>query len=306
MPIENKPQAILFATDQNQSILAQVSSIDIKQVAYCAYGYRPMNEPPSTHLGFNGELREYEPGWYILGNGYRAYNPVLRRFHSPDRSSPFDRGGLNPYAYCVGDPINYRDPTGHLAIFSLGGALLGRLATPTGALTATSIISGIAALAVMKKDPAVGTALLVISAASGLGAGYVSFGGRSSTHLTDSRKKIAFNSDTMSFVHPEKASPYGSLFKSHPEVSAPITAHSPPTALPRKTQNKLTGTAPKERKDYWPGATRERERIRALQQEQEIRALEAEHARITTLENARIRRHTGRPILRRQNGNMRT
>jgi RHS repeat-associated protein len=59
-------------------------------------------------------LRETNIGWYLLGNGYRAYNPRLMRFHSPDSWSPFGGGGLNAYMYCVGDPINRVDPTGHV------------------------------------------------------------------------------------------------------------------------------------------------------------------------------------------------
>lgn len=53
-------------------------------------------------------------GGYLLGNGYRTYNPALMRFNSPDSLSPFEAGGLNPYSYCSGDPINNIDPSGHM------------------------------------------------------------------------------------------------------------------------------------------------------------------------------------------------
>lgn len=64
-------------------------------------------------LGFNGELHEAATTWQLLGNGYRAYNPVLMRFHSTDSESPWDSGGMNSYAYCLDEPINRTDPSGH-------------------------------------------------------------------------------------------------------------------------------------------------------------------------------------------------
>lgn len=48
----------------------------------------------------------------MLGNGHRVYNPLLRRFHSADSLSPFDRGGLNAYAYVLNNPVNLIDPDG--------------------------------------------------------------------------------------------------------------------------------------------------------------------------------------------------
>ena len=70
--------------------------------------------PPKASLGFNGELFESWTGHCLLGNGYRAYSPVLMIFIQPDSWSPFGAGGLNAYAYCKGDPVNAADPTGHM------------------------------------------------------------------------------------------------------------------------------------------------------------------------------------------------
>jgi RHS repeat-associated protein len=77
-------------------------------------------------IGFNGVVHEAGTRWQLLGNGRRVYNPMLMRFHSPDRLSPFGEGGCNAYAYCLGDPVNHRDPNGTFAIpLLLGLATIG-------------------------------------------------------------------------------------------------------------------------------------------------------------------------------------
>ncbi|MFF7066199.1 RHS repeat-associated core domain-containing protein [Pseudomonas sp. NPDC008258] len=83
---------------------------------YSAYGYKPKLPSEQTLLGFNGEYLEPVTASYHLGRGYRAYSPVLMRFCSSDSWSPFGKGGLNPYCYCEGDPVNNIDPSGHFVI----------------------------------------------------------------------------------------------------------------------------------------------------------------------------------------------
>jgi RHS repeat-associated protein len=68
---------------------------------------------------YSGAYRDPVLGGYPLGNGYRIYLPWLSRFSAPDNQSPFGKGGINPYAYCAGDPINYRDASGHFGIRGL-------------------------------------------------------------------------------------------------------------------------------------------------------------------------------------------
>jgi RHS repeat-associated protein len=62
---------------------------------------------------------ERATGHYLLGNGYRAYNPVLMNFNSPDSMSPFAKGGLNGYGYCQRDPVNNKDPSGHVKVSAM-------------------------------------------------------------------------------------------------------------------------------------------------------------------------------------------
>lgn len=113
----------LLAVDRLHSPLARFGASN-SIAAYLPYGHtHGLIAKPK--LGFTGQLCEPAVGWYSLGNGYRVYNPVLMCFHSPDRLSPFSKGGINTYAYCVRDPINSVDPSGkfgaQIATYYLAG-----------------------------------------------------------------------------------------------------------------------------------------------------------------------------------------
>ena len=107
-------EVALIGTDVQGSVLHGLDAGGRHGYAYSAYGHRhPAVEPPYLP-GFNRQRAEPVTGHYLLGNGYRAFNPVLMRFNSPDSESPFGEGGLNAYAYCAGDPVNRIDPSGHM------------------------------------------------------------------------------------------------------------------------------------------------------------------------------------------------
>lgn len=103
----------LLATDLQRSVSHVVADGQHESLVYPPYGHQSPESGLSSLLGFNGERRDPVTGHYLLGNGYRAFNPVLMRFNSPDSLSPFGKGGVNAYAYCAGDPVNRVDPTGN-------------------------------------------------------------------------------------------------------------------------------------------------------------------------------------------------
>lgn len=108
-------ETALFRTDGCGNVVQVLSGGEDTRHAYSPFGQRPATDGLGSLFGFGGEPLDPVTGCYLLGNGYRAYDPVLMRFHRPDSWSPFDGGGLNAYAYCLGDPINLSDPTGHIS-----------------------------------------------------------------------------------------------------------------------------------------------------------------------------------------------
>ena len=101
---------LLLAADRQNSILKVRNSR-----CYSPYGFDKVASRESI-LGYNGEYRDIMSGYDLLGNGVRAYSSVLMRFCSADVLSPFGAGGINGYAYCEGDPINYLDADGRTRV----------------------------------------------------------------------------------------------------------------------------------------------------------------------------------------------
>lgn len=147
--------------------------------------------------GFNGQRADPVSGTSHPGNGYRSYHPVLQRFTAPDSLSPYGAGGVNSYAYCVNDPVNKADPSGHLstqawlgigmgiaglglAIFSAGASIAAAggvmaavesassLSLVTGAAGIVSDVTAIASGALEGGKPQASAALGWVSLAAGI------------------------------------------------------------------------------------------------------------------------------------------
>lgn len=104
---------MLLSTDVLDTVNSRLSSLgERRSTRLSPWGHMLLS---SSGSGLHGVW--YEPfGYYLTGNGYRGYLPQLMRFASPDSLSPFGKGGLNAYGFCLGDPVNVTDATGHFPL----------------------------------------------------------------------------------------------------------------------------------------------------------------------------------------------
>lgn len=137
----------------------------LARFSYTPYGDRARLSGPDTPWAYHGERLDTRLAGYLLGNGYRLYRPALMRFGAPDNMSPFGQGMLNPYAYCMSDPVNQSDPSGHFPV-----SVLYKYAVPIAIAASLATAATGTALAVVgqsKKDNK------LISAAVGVYVGLI-------------------------------------------------------------------------------------------------------------------------------------
>lgn len=116
-------------------------------------------------IRYRGYYYDRETGLYYLNARY--YNPEWRRFISPDSTEYIDSetpNGLNLYAYCNNDPVNFADPSGCAPEWwewALAGA----------------VVAGLIIGAVCTGGTLVGAALAGAALGAGMSLGTQAFGG---------------------------------------------------------------------------------------------------------------------------------
>ena len=162
----DKDTLTYYLTDQAQSVVNMVGSKNGQPQVLAAYAYSPYGiessliqpkaQGPLKRFGFDGQLTDSTSGWQLMGQGYRAYNPMIKRFMRHDSESPFGKGGINGYNFASNNPIANYDPTGHSTLGIILGSLgivastLGTIlslgtATPELSFSFAASVAGIAA-----------------------------------------------------------------------------------------------------------------------------------------------------------------
>ncbi|WP_372821077.1 RHS repeat-associated core domain-containing protein [Pseudomonas parafulva] len=103
--------------DPQAGIVGQVCDTDLQLAPLLPFGEGAVLKDLVS--GYNGMRRDPVTGHYHAGNGYRCYDPTLRRYAQPDWLSPFGEGGINDYAHCP-DPVNLHDPSGAIMLSRWG------------------------------------------------------------------------------------------------------------------------------------------------------------------------------------------
>jgi len=214
------------------------------------------------------------------------------RFHSPDKFSPFNAGGINAYIYCIGDPVNLSDPTGNFPIWA-------RIA---GGLFAVGAVTGVAS-AFTEGDTR--SALIGVTAAAfGIGAGVI---GSKSGLIKRSKIKANFfskNSDTP-YKHLNPDFTKKTLLSTNKQTGNRISEAIGATPIITKDSrrvaniNNLQGTSANPRKDYFPDAANaehlRQENIRLMQQQNEVAQLQAILEQLDAIDRQQIARATRTP-----------
>ena len=124
--IKNNNERYYYIRDALGNILGIINQNGqiVVQYSYTSYGVCSISG--NTSLGnenpfrYKGYYYDVETSLYCITTRY--YDPEIGRFISPDSVeylNPQNINGLNLYAYCGNDPINYADPSGHAFISAL-------------------------------------------------------------------------------------------------------------------------------------------------------------------------------------------
>ena len=105
-----------YLTDQVDSVkvVADDNGLAVSRMEYMPYGETWFEEGDTNNAPkYNSQELDTESNFYYYNA--RHYSQDVARFVTPDTviDGEMDTQGWNRYAYCKGNPIEYKDPTGH-------------------------------------------------------------------------------------------------------------------------------------------------------------------------------------------------
>ncbi|MDY6933159.1 MAG: RHS repeat-associated core domain-containing protein [Spirochaetota bacterium] len=111
-----------YLTDQVDSVKVIVddNGLPVTRMEYLPYGETWFQEGDENNAPkYNSQELDKETGYYFYNA--RHYDPEIVRFVTSDTAidGVFDTQGWNRFSYTKGNPILYKDPTGHFSILAV-------------------------------------------------------------------------------------------------------------------------------------------------------------------------------------------
>ena len=118
---KNADAQTILLMDERMSNRAALDEAATRSFAYDAFGGFGDDPAPRSGFGFAGFRYDSITGYYDAG--WRQYDPTNGRFVSQDpiAGELMTPISLNPYLYCLSDPVNIVDPTGMILAWLAGG-----------------------------------------------------------------------------------------------------------------------------------------------------------------------------------------
>ena len=112
-------------------LLTDSTGIPVEKRVFDPWGKIASGSLANVPIGFTGQFFDVDTGLYLYKT--RHYSPRLGRFLQQDPIGY--AAGLNLYAYCGNNPVNYTDPLGLDPTFKLGASVTADLSSVYGMLT---------------------------------------------------------------------------------------------------------------------------------------------------------------------------
>ncbi|MFZ9036186.1 MAG: RHS repeat-associated core domain-containing protein [Francisellaceae bacterium] len=220
-----KSNTILVAGQDGIDHLYQYSAYGVQSDAYYPFNRQSeaMDNAPrlltidDNPFGYGGQRRDSSTALWSLGNGYRQYDALTGGFMQADSLSAFSgKNTENAFAYVGGNPVGYRDPTGHfkvpkaLNVVLNGAGIMGSMALMM--LFGNPILNDNGLVAFGQGFSAVG----MFSGLNGIVYGIVNINGKSTNHASFAFGLSATILDLVSFRYYMKTLPV--LVRATPEI----------------------------------------------------------------------------------------
>jgi RHS repeat-associated protein len=103
------------------AIVTDETGAVVEEIGYLPFGstlFRNTYNGSTWASAYRFTGQEFDPEYHLYNYNARLYDPIMSRFITPDTiiPNPYNPQSMNRYSYCLNNPLNYIDPSGHTSM----------------------------------------------------------------------------------------------------------------------------------------------------------------------------------------------